>query len=63
MRFNNVNSVALEQRKLELIFLVGFIMSVGSVGSFGLIIITKYLATVVFMIVLEIKFGVLSWPV
>lgn len=48
---------------LELVFLLGFIMSVGSIGSFGIIILSIYLLTILGMVYLEMFFGVLSWPI
>lgn len=48
---------------LELIFLSGFLISNGSIGSFGILLVLFYLGTVWVMIFLEVFTGVLSWPV
>lgn len=48
---------------LELIFLSGFLISNGSIGSFGIILVLIYLSSVWIMVFLEVFTGVLSWPV
>lgn len=48
---------------LELIFLSGFLISNGSIGSFGILLVIIYLSSVWIMVFLEVFTGVLSWPV
>lgn len=48
---------------LELIFLAGFLISNGSIGSLGILLIFLYLLGVWVMVFFEIFSGILSWPV
>lgn len=48
---------------LELIFLSAFLVSNGSVGSFGILLCLTYLWSVWVMVFFEIFTGILSWPV
>ena len=48
---------------LELIFLVAFIVAVGSIGAYGIMAGSSYVSSVWMMVIVEIKTGVLSWPV
>lgn len=48
---------------LELIFLSAFLVSSGSIGSFGILLCITYIWSVWLMVFFEIFTGILSWPV
>jgi len=48
---------------LELIFIIGFLLVFGNIGTKGLLLLILYVLTVWFMVIVDFVAGILSWPI